>query len=126
MKTKILTCTIIIFIIVLNGCKKSDDSGSNKQSITITTPSGGETWAKGNSYTIKWTSTGITGNVQVRCDYPGSSNTVGNVDISTGQFTFTIPSNWPSRNDWAVAITAFGVTPSGGDIYDWSEPFTIN
>jgi hypothetical protein len=96
------------------------------QSITVTNPVGGETWEKGKSYTIKWTSTGITGNVQIRLDYPGSSNTIGTTDISTGQFTYTIPSNFPSRNDWAAAITAFGVTPSGGDIYDWSEKISIS
>jgi hypothetical protein len=47
------------------------------------------------------------------------------VNITAGQYTFTIPSIYPSRNDWAVAITAFGVSSTGGDIYDWSEPFTI-
>jgi len=115
---------LTISIFVMTSCNK-DNEDDNNQSITITNPSGGETWLKGNSYTIRWTSTGITGNVQVRLDYPGKSNTIGYVDISTGELTFTVPTSWPSRNDWAAAVTAFGVTPGGGDIYDWSEKIKI-
>jgi hypothetical protein len=113
-------CLISIFI---GGCEQIEEKST--QLITVTSSLGGEKWIAGTSYTVTWTSEGITGNVQIRLDYPGSSNIVGNFDITDGQYTFTIPSNFPSRNDWAVAITAFGVTPTGGDIYDWSNSFTI-
>ncbi len=125
MKTKIISMVFITIVLLLTGCKKSSDSGTPQQSITVTTPAGGETWYTGSSYTIKWTSTGITGNVQIRCDYPGSSNTVGTVDISLGQLTFAIPTSWPARSDWQVAITAFGAGPGNTDIYTWSKAFTV-
>lgn len=122
MKTINFILVMIMISVIIGGCERTEE---NSQSITVTSPIGGEKWVTGNSYTVTWTSVGITGNVQIRLDYPGSSNTIGNVDISSGQYTFTVPSNFPSREDWAVAITAFGVTPSGGDIYDWSEKISI-
>jgi len=123
MKTIKFILTLITISIIIGGCERTDE---NAQSITVTSPLGGEKWVTGDSYTVTWTSVGITGNVQIRLDFPGSSNTIGNVDISNGQYTFTIPSNFPPRDDWAVAITAFGVTPSGDDIYDWSEKISVS
>jgi hypothetical protein len=132
MKTKLSLMVFISIILILNGCKKSDDTSNNPvnktQSITVTTPNGGETWVRGTSYTIKWTSTGVTGNVQIRCDYSGVSIPIDTVDVSAGQFTFTVPtdpSEWPSRNDWVAVVTAFGVTPSGGDVWGTSNQFSI-
>jgi hypothetical protein len=123
MKTNVLLLSFILFSIFLLSCEKKAEVIN--QTITITEPIGGEEWIKGQSYTIKWTYIGITGEIQIRLDYPGSSNSLDNVDIATGQYTFTVPTNFSSRDDWAVAITAFGVTPSGGDIYDWSEKISI-
>lgn len=121
---KIKLALACLIITLFWGCEKGEQDV--QQSITITNPAGGEQWKKGNSYTVTWTSEGINGDVEIRLDYPGVSNTLGYTDIANGQFTFIIPSNFPSRNDWAVAVTAFGVTPSGGDIYDWSEKITIS
>ncbi len=41
-------------------------------SITVTSPNGGENWQIGSTYNITWTSTNLTGNVnvQVKGDYP--------------------------------------------------------
>ncbi len=41
----------------------------SEASITVVTPNGGETWLIGHLQTIRWTSTGITGNVRIKLLY---------------------------------------------------------
>ena len=46
----------------------SDTSDANfaiLQSITVTSPNGGESWAVGSTQPITWTSVGLTGNVTI-------------------------------------------------------------
>jgi hypothetical protein len=40
-------------------------------SITVTVPHGGEVWAIGSTKTMQWTSTGITGGVEIRLSRDG-------------------------------------------------------
>lgn len=62
--------------------------------IQVIYPNGGETWEKGNRYTIRWTSQGITGNVQILLKYgptnEGWYTIAGNVR-NTGSYTFLLP-----------------------------------
>ncbi|RMG45215.1 MAG: hypothetical protein D6723_18625, partial [Acidobacteria bacterium] len=41
----------------------------SEASITVVTPNGGERWLIGRVETIRWTSTGVTGNVRIRLLY---------------------------------------------------------
>ena len=64
--------------------------------ITVTSPVGGETWYTGESRNITWTSTGITGNVNIEINraYPGTTWTTlysGTANDGTQAWTVTTP-----------------------------------
>lgn len=62
------------------------------QTITVTSPNGGERYQQGQSYDITWTSSGISGNVTIEC--------------STDNGT-----SWP--------ITVTSTVPASSNIYQW-------
>jgi hypothetical protein len=95
--------------------------------ITVTSPVAGEIWYLGDTQTIRWTSTGITGLVQVRMDYVGLSLSLAWVDVAVGSYTFTVPANWPDRTDWHAAVTSFPNQTFGtsGYIRIMSRPATV-
>jgi hypothetical protein len=62
--------------------------------IQVIYPNGGEIWEKGNRYVIRWTSQGITGNVQILLKYgPGSGGwyTIAKSVRNTGSYSFSLP-----------------------------------
>ncbi|MBI2474692.1 MAG: peptidoglycan-binding protein [Candidatus Taylorbacteria bacterium] len=67
-------------------------------SITVLSPNGGENWSLGQSQTIRWNSSSLTGNITVYVRYQdgdGGVCRVGTVPVSYGSFTFTPASNTP-------------------------------
>ncbi len=103
-------------------------------SITLTSPNGGETWAKGSTVTISWTSTNVS---YVYLDLTNSAGGYGygdsitnlvNVEGNPGSASWTIPTNVnagtyklkigtcstkANRNDCGGASVA--------DVYDYSD-----
>lgn len=92
--------------------------------LKILVPEGGEVASKGQSVTILWESSSLTGNAEIRMDYPGSSNIMGTVDVKKNEYSFTIPSYWPSRNDYRAVVTVYKGN-NGKDIWAVSNPVTI-
>jgi hypothetical protein len=62
--------------------------------IQVVYPNGGETWEKGGRYTIRWTSQGVAGNVQILLKYgPGNEGwyTIAASAPNTGSYNFLLP-----------------------------------
>jgi len=60
-------------------------------SITVTSPAGGEEWTIGSAQSIIWTSTGVTGNVNINLYRKGSllGKIAGNVPVADGAYNWT-------------------------------------
>jgi hypothetical protein len=75
------------------------------QTITVTSPNGGENWALGSTQAITWTSSGVTGNVRILL-FKGAAS-VGiirdNVPVTAGSY------------DWAVGTYQGGTAVPGTD-----------
>jgi hypothetical protein len=73
--------------------------------VTITSPNGGENWQIDSSQTITWTSTGLTGDVTIDL-YKGGTKlaNIGTAAVDTGSFSWKIPSNLTSGDDFQVRI----------------------
>jgi len=68
------------------------------QTITVTSPNGGEGWQIGSSHNITWTSSGVTGNVTLKL-YRGGTD-LGRIDANpvsnTGNYSWNIPVSLPN------------------------------
>lgn len=87
--------------------------GPTTAAIKVTTPNGGETWLKGSSQEIKWTSTGTINSVSIDCSLDNGT-TWAAITASTpndGSFEWTVPET-PS-DDCLVRII--------GKDGDWDE-----
>jgi len=95
MKKLALMCAVIVVSAV----------SARSQSITVTSPNGGENWALGSTHAITWTSTGVTGNVRVLLFKGGASvGTVrDNVPVTAGSL------------DWVVGTYQGGTAVPGTD-----------
>jgi flagellar hook assembly protein FlgD len=76
----------------------SPNSGAALQSglantITVTSPNGGESWIRGSLYTITWTSTGSVGNVMIEYSTNNGSSwtTVVSSTTNDGAYSWTVP-----------------------------------
>jgi len=61
------------------------------QNITVTNPNGGESWQKGSTYNITWSSSGVSGNIIIKLLKSG--NMLGSVAWNipnTGNYSWTI------------------------------------
>lgn len=76
------------------------------KSITVTSPNGGENWVRGTVHTIKWSSSGITGNVKIELLKGSSSSTIISNTPNDGSYGWTIPSGQALGNDYKVRITS--------------------
>lgn len=67
------------------------------ESITVTSPNGGEVWYANSSRTITWTSQNFTGNVKIELSTNGgtSYSTIVASTANTGAYAWTVP-NTPS------------------------------
>ncbi|MCI0513821.1 choice-of-anchor D domain-containing protein [candidate division KSB1 bacterium] len=94
------------------------------ESITVTSPNGGENWIVGSNHDLTWASTGTSGTVKI--DYStnnGSSwTTIRSSTPDDGRFTWTVP-NAPT----ATPTCLIRITDTDGSISDVSDaPFTIS
>ena len=115
--------------------------------ITVTSPNGGESWYVGQSDTIRWSGTGLSGNVTIGINrnYPsGNWETLfsGTANDGVQPWTVTSPtsalcririigdSHAPARDssDANFTITDPNITvssPNGGENWYWGEPHNI-
>jgi RHS repeat-associated protein len=85
--------------------------------LTVTYPNGGETLIKGQNYTITWTSSNVTGNIQIDL-YKGSTNVLQLAAgaSNTGSYTFNPPTSLADGSDYRIAISAMS-----GLVSDFSD-----
>ncbi len=69
--------------------------GAAANSITVTSPNGGENWAVGSSKNITWTSTGSIANVKIEYSVNSGSTwtTIVASTANTGTYAWTVPNN---------------------------------
>ncbi len=90
-------------------------------SITVTSPHAGDTWTKGQRYTIRWTKTGnMDGFVNITL-YRGRVNILEIVERTgnDGSYDWTVPTNL------SAGTYMFRVKTTDGQVYDYSDEFTI-
>jgi len=97
-----------------------------KGTITVINPNGGEVWEKGKQYSIRWTSSGVQGNVKIRLKWGTGSDgwyTVSGNTKNTGSYTYKVPTagiGHSGNQFWMYVMTL------DGKVTDASNgPFTI-
>jgi hypothetical protein len=85
--------------------------------VTVTSPNGGEQWLDTDDQLITWTDN-LTGNVEIQL----FKNDVFHSSITTstpsdGEYTWNIPGNTPSGDDYKVKI----LSADDGNIFDMSD-----
>jgi|GEM_PF-4836028 len=95
----------------------------SQESLTVTSPNGGEEWEAGSSQTIAWTSTGLIPSVAIEYSINGgeSWSTVTSSTPNDSGHLWTVP-NTPSTNCLVKISDASDGDPS--DLID--APFTIS
>lgn len=95
-------------------------------SITITSPAGGEYWRRGNQHNITWSSENLEAGATVNIlayDQNGTDYSVGSALASSGSFTWTVGTNLPlDRNPYHINIS---VMSHGHSIHAGSGFFSI-
>ncbi len=115
---------------------------SSQDSITVTSPNGGESWSAGSSHNVTWTSTGSVGNVKISYSTNNGSNwtTINSSTSNDGSYAWTLPATSSSQclvkvneaNDTSVTDTSDAVfsigngtpdsitvtSPNGGESWD--------
>ncbi|MDK9699210.1 MAG: hypothetical protein OEM52_03535 [bacterium] len=85
------------------------------QTVTVTSPNGGEAWSIGTQHPITWTTTGTVGNViiDINRTYPtGTWSTIVASTANTGSYNWTVTTPTTSSARIRVRIVA---TPTIGD-----------
>ena len=96
-----------------------------KPTITVIYPADEDTLYQGTDYTIKWTSTGNVGNVQIHLYRPdGTTVTLAANDPNDGEYPFNVPINYPSIQPGTGYKIGISKAPDG-DPSNFSGSFTI-
>ena len=98
--------------------------------ITVTSPNGGESWAKGSTHLITWTSTGITNtaNVNIKLYKGGVFNRSIITTPNTGTYAWTLPniSDLSVGANYKVRIaTAYGSNVNASDYSNNNFTITV-
>ncbi len=92
-------------------------------SITVTNPSGSETWLTGSNYGITWTSTGSIANVLIELYISGILDSVINSDTTNdGELSWSIPYELGNSTEYQIKISDV----ANSTIYDYSDYFSIH
>lgn len=93
--------------------------------VTVISPNGGETWAQGMTYDIKWTSSGIN-NVTAYLLYEnGTSCFLGNALASQGKFTYMVGTQCPDGSGREILPGNYRVMLSGRNSSSYNESKNI-
>jgi len=93
-------------------------------SITVLNPGTGDVFNPGQSISVQWSSTGITGNVSIKL-MKGSTTLVSTLSSNTpddGQESFVLPSPLTDGSNYRILIQSV----SGGNVSDYGDFFTIS
>ncbi len=91
--------------------------------LTLTSPNGGEDWPVGTTQTITWTSSNVTGDIQIQPYLGGVPQTnLAAAAANTGSFVWDIPAGYPTGTTYRIGISAMS-----GSVSDFSDAdFTIS
>ena len=96
-------------------------------SVTLLEPNGNELWVKNTNANIRWSQQNVTGNVQIHL-YKGGiqqsyfNRIIENQAPNTGLFTYMVPSDISTGDDYYVGISA-----TNGSVFDFSnDEFSIH
>lgn len=81
-------------------------NGTPSDTVTLLSPNGGESWECGTSHQITWASSGIADD-RVCINYYYEKLWHGYIaesEPNDGSYTWTIPADWPPRNDYRISI----------------------
>ena len=92
---RILTLSVLVFFIASSSFAqyqlRKPGTAATPASIQVTSPTGGETWEKGQRYEITWTSAGIRGNVKIDLiDPQGKATSLTRMIANSGKHSFTL------------------------------------
>jgi uncharacterized membrane protein len=102
----------------------SDYFSMYERSITITSPSGGETWYTGKSYYVNWDSTNAGNYFDIALYKSGSHYQIiaSNTYNYGGYYLWTVPDSLPISSSYKIKITS----NSFANVYDYSWSFSID
>ena len=102
----------------------SGEFSIDRRSIKITSPAGGETWFKGEMYTITWTSKNAGSQVSIKYkkEHAYYYSTIDLYEPNDGIYEWTIPSSLDLSYNYQIKISS----RSYSNVYDVSESFSID
>jgi len=95
---------------------------TSPNSITVTSPNGGETWYMGYSRNITWTQTGLTGNVRIdlyNVTSKTNSTLTSTATATSGSWPWTLPTSLNKSCTYRINITSGSATDSS------DRPFSV-
>lgn len=105
-----------------------DSSNSNftiegfSQSLTLTSPNGGESWTTGETKTISWSSSNVGSSVKIELYKSGSRvSTISSSTANDGSYSWSIPSSLAAGSDYKIMVIPTAYT----HLSDVSNSFTI-
>ncbi len=116
------------FIECPNGCKNGACLPANiTPSITVTSPNGGETWTVGNTYQIKWMSSGVD---KVGIDiqeggYLYAKTIATDISASLGTYSYSIPKDIVSSLSYKISVYKYPI-PDNALISPWAHDQSDN
>jgi len=102
----------------------SGEFSIDKRSIKITSPAGSETWFKGETYTITWTSKNAGNQVSIKYkkEHAYYYSTIDLYESNDGIYEWTIPTNLDLNYNYQIKITS----NSYSNVDDISKSFSID
>ncbi|MGE5340786.1 MAG: Ig-like domain-containing protein [Candidatus Omnitrophota bacterium] len=96
-----------------------DQCGSAPPSITLTAPTGGETWVIGSSHSITWTSIHLTGNIKIELSIDNGSSwtTLTASTANTGSYAWTVPDTPSSQCKVRISDAETGSPSDISDVF---------
>ncbi len=103
------------------------------QTLTLTSPNGGESWPMGATRNITWASSGISGDINISLyttinGYTQLENTIATSVTNIGSYAWTIPTGERVDNHYLICISAANVEIGdfSDNTFSLSSPTTLS
>ena len=127
-----LAVTIMFALMIALSCGGGGSSGNVDRdgdldsvvSINVTEPTAGAQWQRGTTHTIRWTTSGTVGNVQLQLrDSSGNYSMINESVANTGSYDWTIPASIAIGSGFQIRVSDVDRL---GSIYDHSDSFSFD
>lgn len=92
-----------------------------KRTITVTSPSSGESWYGGDTYIIYWNSENAGDYVKIYYSYGSTDHLINSYVYNSGSYYWSIPSDLATGSTYKIKIESI----SFSSVYDYSDYFSI-